>query len=80
MYFELVGTSSYWGFELPGVKLLWSMKEIQGKSTLIRVSARFKVAKVRVIGSQLSVSSVPDDRWVLGQWRKKEGFLNWQLK
>ena len=29
------------------------MTEIQGKSILVRVSARFKLARVRVIGSQL---------------------------
>ena len=29
------------------------MKEIQGKSTLVWVSARFELARVRVIGSQL---------------------------
>ena len=29
------------------------MKEIQGKSILVRVSARFKLARVRVIGGQL---------------------------
>ena len=30
-----------------------SMTEIQGKSILVRVSARFELARVRVIGSQL---------------------------
>ena len=29
------------------------MAEIQGKSILVRVSARFELARVRVIGSQL---------------------------
>ena len=29
------------------------MKEIQGKSTLVRVRASFELARVRVIGSQL---------------------------
>ena len=29
------------------------MKEIQGKSILVRVSARFELVRVRVIGSQL---------------------------
>ena len=29
------------------------MTEIQGKSILVRVSARFELARVRVIGSQL---------------------------
>ena len=29
------------------------MREIQGKSILVRVSARFELARVRVIGSQL---------------------------
>ena len=31
------------------------MTEIQGKSILVRVRARFKLARVRVIGSQLYV-------------------------
>ena len=30
------------------------MTEIQGKSILVRISARFELARVRVIGSQLS--------------------------
>ena len=33
------------------------MTEIQGKSLLVRVSARFELARVRVIGSQLYVFS-----------------------
>ena len=32
------------------------MKEIQQKSTLVRVSARFELAGVRVVGSQLYIS------------------------
>ena len=32
------------------------MTEIQGKSILVRVSARFDLARVRVIGSQLYIS------------------------
>ena len=32
------------------------MTEIQGKSILVRVSARFELARVRVIGSRLYVS------------------------
>ena len=32
------------------------MTEIQGKSILVRVSARFELARVRVIGSQLYIS------------------------
>ena len=32
------------------------MKEIQGKSILVRVSARFELMRVRVIGSRLYVS------------------------
>ena len=41
--------------ELAGGFLHYSKckKEIQGKSTLVRVSARFNLAKVRVIGRQL---------------------------
>ena len=31
------------------------MKEIQGKSTLVRVSARFELARVRVIESQMYI-------------------------
>ena len=31
------------------------MTEIQGKSILVRVSARFELARVRVIGSRLSL-------------------------
>ena len=40
--------------ELAGVFLHYSKceKEIQGKSTFVRVSARFELARVRVIGSQ----------------------------
>ena len=33
------------------------MTEIQGKSVLVRVCARFELARVRVIGSQLYVLS-----------------------
>ena len=32
------------------------MTEIQGKSILVRVSARFELARVRVIGSQLYIN------------------------
>ena len=32
--------------------------EIQGKSTLVRVSARLELARVRVIGSQLYVQEI----------------------
>ena len=32
------------------------MKEIQGKSILVRVSARLELARVRVIGSRLYIS------------------------
>ena len=31
------------------------MTEIQGKSILVRVSARFELARVRVVGSQLYI-------------------------
>ena len=34
------------------------MTEIQGKSILVRVSARFELARVRVIGSQLYYRSL----------------------
>ena len=52
-YFELAG-SSYRGFELLRVRLQYKcVKEIQGKLTLVRVSTRFKLARVRVLGSQL---------------------------
>ena len=34
------------------------MTEIQGKSILVRVSARFELARVRVIGSQLYIAHV----------------------
>ena len=48
-------------FELAGVRVIKGkitvnqecMTEIQGKSTLVRVSARFELARVRVIGSRL---------------------------
>ena len=40
--FELAGGSSYRGFELPRVKLRKCKKEIQGKSILVRVRARFE--------------------------------------
>ena len=33
------------------------MTEIQGKSVLVRVNARFELGRVRVIGSQLYVLS-----------------------
>ena len=33
------------------------MTEIQGKSILVRVSARFELARVRVIGSRLYLSA-----------------------
>ena len=36
------------------------MTEIQGKSILVRVSARFELARVRVIGSQLNSSNLND--------------------
>ena len=32
--------------------------EIQGKSTLVRVSAKLELARVRVIGSQLYVQKI----------------------
>ena len=52
--FEFAGGSSYQGFELPRVKYYstWK-KEILGKSTLVWVSARFELVRVRVIGSQM---------------------------
>ena len=34
------------------------MSEIHGKSMLVRISARFELARVRVIGSQLYFTSV----------------------
>ena len=34
------------------------MKEIQGKSILVRVRTRFELARVRVIGSQLYVQTI----------------------
>lgn len=37
------------------------MKEIEGKSTLVRVSVRFELARVRVIRSQLGL------KWILFQ-------------
>ena len=48
----LKGNKNY--LELAGVFLHYSKceTEIQGKSTLVRVSARFELARVRVIGSQ----------------------------
>ena len=56
-YFEFAGGSSYRGFELPKVRVSKCnskcKKEIQGKSTSVRVSARFELARVRVIESQL---------------------------
>ena len=38
-YFELKGGSNYRGFESPRVKLKYMYEGIQGKSTLVRVSA-----------------------------------------
>ena len=37
------------------------MKEIQGKSILVRVSARFELARVRVIGGQLYLDQLKSD-------------------
>ena len=45
---QVIGGSSY--RELNYSKCV---RKIQGKSTLVRVNARFELAKVRVIGSQL---------------------------
>ena len=47
-YFEIAGGSSY-----RGQNYSKCMKKIQGKSILVRVSARFELARVRVIGSRL---------------------------
>ena len=56
-YFEFAEGSSYRGFELPRVRVSKCnskcKKEIQGKSTSVRVSARFELARVRVFESQL---------------------------
>ena len=52
-YFELTRGSSHRGFELPRVNHNKRMKEIQGKSTLVLVSAKFELARVRVTRSQL---------------------------
>ena len=41
------------GFELPRVNCSECMTEIQGKSMLVRVSARFELVRVRIIGSGL---------------------------
>ena len=49
-YFELAGGSSYRGQNYSNTKC---MKEILGKSTQVRVSARFELARVRVIESRL---------------------------
>ena len=38
------------------------MTEIQGKSILVRVSARFELARVRVIGSRL-YNKIPKSDW-----------------
>ena len=59
------------------------MTEIQGKSTLVRVSARFELAGVRVIGSRLYIPSFTGliwprwvraaeqivDFWLTGSWQ-----------
>ena len=49
-YFEFAGGSSYRGFELPKVRVSKCnskcKKEIQGKSTSVRVSARFELSRV----------------------------------
>ena len=52
-----------------------SMTEIQGKSILVRVSARFELARVRVIGSRLefpegvnSGTRLPPTQVLLGPW------------
>ena len=47
-YVELAGGSSYWGQNYSKWK-----KEIQGKSILVQVSARFELVRVWVIGSWL---------------------------
>ena len=50
---KLVGGSSYWEIELLRANNSKCMKEIQGKSTLVRVSASFKFVRIQVIESQL---------------------------
>ena len=52
-WFELAGGSSCRGFELPRVKFQQMYDGNPGKSILVRVSARFELARVRVIGSRL---------------------------
>ena len=52
------------------------MTEIQGKSILVRVSARFELARVRVIGSQLyfylrSISLISNHK-MDAQWTKNK--------
>ena len=43
------------------------MTEIQGKSILVRVSARLELARVRVIGSQLYIAheTIASSRYVM---------------
>ena len=45
-WFEFSGSSSYWGFELPRVKLQRTCDGNPGKSLLVRVSARFELSGV----------------------------------
>ena len=48
------------------------MTEIQGKSILVRVSARFELARVRVIGSRLYIHSIPFNSRAFARKRRKK--------
>ena len=43
------------------------MNEIHGKSILVRVSARFELARVRVIGSRLYFHSTVTENCICGK-------------
>ena len=64
-YFELAGSSSYRGFELPrGKNCSKCVKEIKGKSILVRVSARFELGRDELSGDNciLHVTRSSDHR------------------
>ena len=52
-WFESAGVRVIKGSSYRGQNCSKCMTEIQGKSILVRVSARFELARVRVIGSRL---------------------------
>ena len=66
------------------VKLQLCKKETQGKSTLVRVSARSELARVRVIGSQLYSIYMTQQENIIGKRVTPDEFtlvaLSWRRK